>query len=141
MRAASYVCADDRDRQLEAIRRFVERRGWELVGVYAEPSGGRTKRMGFRQLLTAAEQGKVDVVVIARFDCVAGSHRELARVFDDVRKCHVALAFVEEQIDTSADGGDLVFHVMGAVGELDRRLLWTCPGFVDGFGLSGSRHP
>jgi hypothetical protein len=44
MKAAAYIRAprdtpDDGDRQLETIRCFVEGSGWELAGVYAEPSG------------------------------------------------------------------------------------------------------
>jgi DNA invertase Pin-like site-specific DNA recombinase len=77
----------------------------------------------------------VDIIVFARLDCVAGSLREPVQVFDVVRRCRVALASVEEQIDTSRDGGDLVFHVMRAVGQFERR----CHGERIRLGLARAR--
>jgi DNA invertase Pin-like site-specific DNA recombinase len=127
MKAAAYIRTwhdrrDDGDRQLEAIRQFVEGSRWQLTGVYAEPSGSRTDRPQFRRLLAAAEQRTVDVIVIERLDRVAGSLRELVEVFETVRRCRVALVCLEEQINTSTHGGDLVFDVMRVVGQFERRL-------------------
>ena len=127
MKAAAYIRAPldspaDRERQLETIRRFVEASGWQLSGVYAEPSESRRDRPSFRRLLAAAEQRQVDVIVIERLDRVAGSLRELVEVFQDVGRCPVALVCLEEQLDTSTDGGELVFQVMRAVGQFARRL-------------------
>ncbi len=127
LKAAAYIRAphetpDDRERQVETIRRFVESFGWELGGVYAEPSGSRRDRPSLRRLLAAAEQRMVDVIVIERLDRVADSLRELVQVFEAVGRCRVALVCLEEQIDTSRDGGNLIFHVMRAVDQFERRL-------------------
>ncbi len=125
MKAAAYVRAGapgDRDRQLEPIRRRAEGSGWELTDVYADPSGRRGNQPGFRRLLAAAEQRAVDVIIIERLDRLAGSLRELAQLFEDLRRCQVALVSLDEEIDTSTGHGDLVCHVMRAVGRFERRL-------------------
>ena len=125
MKAAAYIRAGasaDRDRQLEPIRRRAEVSGWELVDIYADPSGRRGNRPSFQRLLAAAEQRTVDVIIIERLDCLVGSLRELAHLFEDLRRCQVSLVSLDEEIDTSTGHGDLMCHVMRAVGRFERRL-------------------
>ena len=124
MKAAAYIRAGasaDRDRQLEPIRRRAEVSGWELVDIYADPSGRRGNRPSFQRLPAAAEQRTVDVIIIERLDCLVGSLRELAHLFEDLRRCQVSLVSLDEEIDTSTGHGDLMCHVMRAVGRFERR--------------------
>jgi len=128
MKAAAYIRAphdtpDDREGQLDDIRQFAVQPGWELVGIYTDPpSGRRPDRSSFRRLLADAEQRKFDVVIIQRFDRAAGSLRELVHAFEHFRRCGVAVAFVEEAIDTSTPAETLVWDIMRAVGQFERRL-------------------
>lgn len=128
MRVAAYTRVslgqpDNLKVRLEEIRQLVGGRGWQVVGIYSDlPSGRRGDRSAFRQLLADAARGKFDAVVVPRFDEVAQSLRQLVRTFERFRRRRLAVFFLEENIDTAAPTGALVYHVMAAVGQFERRL-------------------
>ena len=125
MRAAAYLGAGtpgDRDRRLEPVRRRADTSGWELTAVYADGPGRRGARRNVRPLLAAAAQHTVDVIIIERLDHLAGSFRELAHVFDELHHSRVSVVSLDEGIDTSGGDGEVVFRVMRALSQFDRRL-------------------
>jgi len=63
----------------------------------------------------------VDVLIIERLDRLASSVRALVEVFEEIRRCRVALVSLDDEIDTSTGDGGLVFQLMRAVGQFERR--------------------
>ena len=128
MKAAAYarVSTDrrDLDLQLEEIRQFAARKGWTLVATYSDvASGAREDRADFLRLLADAAKGKLRVVIVQRFDRAARSVKQLVEALEHLRRCRVAFVSIKEDVDTSTPAGELIFHVMAAIGQFERALI------------------
>jgi len=70
-----------------------------------------------------ARRGKVDRVIVWRFDRFARSVSHLLRALKEFRPLNVDFVSVTEAIDTSTPMGKRVFTVLAAVAELERSLI------------------
>jgi DNA invertase Pin-like site-specific DNA recombinase len=68
-------------------------------------------------------RGKVDRVIVWRFDRFARSVSHLLRALEEFRALSVDFVSVTESVDTSMPMGKMVFTVLGAVAELERCLI------------------
>ncbi len=128
MKAAAYARAStgkqDLEVQLEEIRQFAARKGWTLVATYADvASGAREDRIDFRRLLADAAKGKLEVVIVQRFDRAARSVKQLVETLEHLRRCRTSFVSLKEDVDTSTPAGELIFHVMAAIGQFERALI------------------
>ena len=128
MKAAAYARVStgrqDLEVQLEEIRQFVARKGWTLVATYADvASGSREDRIDFRRLLADAAKGKLEVVIVQRFDRAARSVKQLVETLEHLRRCRASFVSLKEDVDTSTPAGELIFHVMAAIGQFERALI------------------
>ncbi len=128
MKAAAYARAStgkqDLEVQLEEIRQFAARKGWTLVATYADvASGSREDRIDFRRLLGDAAKGKLEVVIVQRFDRAARSVKQLVETLEHLRRCRTSFVSLKEDVDTSTPAGELIFHVMAAIGQFERALI------------------
>jgi DNA invertase Pin-like site-specific DNA recombinase len=106
------------DQQVERGRRYVEERGWELVGTYVEP--GRSgyhdeRRKVFPALLADIQAGKVDVVVVRHVDRL---YRNLAKAAAFRQFCHVAA--YDQGVDTT-EGDPLPYDIHAVLAEAESR--------------------
>ena len=112
------------DVQFAEIRQYVTLRGWTLVATYAEvASGAKGTRPEFRRLLADAARRKFAAVIVQRFDRAARSVKQLVETLDHLRRCRVAFVSIKEDVDTSTPAGELIFHVMAAIGQFERALI------------------
>ena len=110
--------------QLEEIRQFVAQRGWTLVATYSDvASGAREDRPDFRRVLADAARRRFEAVIVQRFDRAARSVKQLVDALEHLRRCKVAFISLKEDVDTSTPAGELIFHVMAAVGQFERALI------------------
>ncbi len=128
MKAAAYARIStgkqDLDVQLEEIRQFAGRKSWTLVATYSDvASGAREDRTDFRRLLAAAAKGQFGVVIVQRFDRAARSVKQLVETLEHLRRCRVGFVSLKEDVDTSTPAGELIFHVMAAIGQFERALI------------------
>jgi DNA invertase Pin-like site-specific DNA recombinase len=126
--AAAYarVSTDKQDLevQLQEIQQFVDRRGWKLVATYSDvASGAREDRVDFRRLTVDAARRKFDAVVVQRFDRAARSVKQLVETLEHFRHYRVGFVSIKEDVDTSTPAGELIFHVMAAIGQFERALI------------------
>jgi DNA invertase Pin-like site-specific DNA recombinase len=87
VRAAAYARVStgkqDLEVQLEEIRQFAARKGWTLVATYSDvASGAREDRIDFRRLFADAARGKLEVVIVQRFDRAARSVKQLVETLE-----------------------------------------------------------
>lgn len=114
----------DLEVQLEEIRQFVAQHGWALVATYSDvASGAREDRSDFRRVLADAARRKFDAVIVQRFDRAARSVKQLVDTLEHLRGCRVAFISLKEDVDTSTPAGELIFHVMAAIGQFERALI------------------
>jgi DNA invertase Pin-like site-specific DNA recombinase len=85
-------------------------------------SGAKADRIGLAALMmTVLRAG--DTVVIWRLDRLGRSLKNLIELVDRFKAAMVGLRSLPENIDTTSSGGRLVFHLFGALAEIERNLV------------------
>jgi len=114
--ARSYSMEFQPDRSEE----YVRSKGWLVAGLYADPdrTGRNSKRADLQRMIRDIESGKITVVVVHRLDRLYRNLESLLRFLRFLKKHHVRLVSVTEQIDTDSWWGRLVLYVLGALAEM-----------------------
>ena len=115
------------DIQRNAIQAFALSQGWEIVKVYDDLSvtGTVLERPALQRMISDAEDGKFEVILVHRIDRMSRSLKELLRLVEDVLEpMNVALRSVTESfLDTGSPEGKAMFQVFGSFAELDKNQL------------------
>lgn len=85
-----------------------------------EISGAATKRPGLDATLAALQPG--DVLAVWRLDRLGRSTPHLT-VVNDLAQRGIGFQSITEAMDTTTAGGELIFHVMAALAQFERRLI------------------
>jgi DNA invertase Pin-like site-specific DNA recombinase len=120
------------DRQLEATHEYaVDELGVESADleVYRDKSTGTdVERSGYQELISDAEQGGVDHVVVHEVSRVARSISDLERTVEKLREAGVAVHIVSERMVLRPDKEDedpyqrALFQMLGVFAELDAKI-------------------
>jgi len=86
-----------------------------------EISGSVTARPGLDQALDYVRAG--DTLVVWKLDRLGRSLQHLIETVTALHARSVGFRSVTENIDTSTNGGKLVFHIFGALAEFERGLI------------------
>jgi DNA invertase Pin-like site-specific DNA recombinase len=113
------------DSQESELRDFATRRGWSVRRVYEDKgiSGATESRPALNQLMQDCRQRKIDVVAVWKFDRFARSVKQLVTSLAEFQALGIDFVSSTEAIDTSLPMGQLVFHVLGAVAQLERSII------------------
>ncbi|AMY20785.1 DNA-invertase hin [Rhodococcus sp. PBTS 1] len=84
-------------------------------------SGASTTRPALDELLAVVLPG--DTVCVWRLDRLGRNLPHLIELVTDLKSRGVGFASVTEQIDTTTAGGELIFHIFGALASFERQLL------------------
>jgi DNA invertase Pin-like site-specific DNA recombinase len=84
-------------------------------------SGAAVDWPGLAQALDYARPG--DVLVVWRLDRLGRSLKHLIEIVQHLQSRGIELRSLHEQIDTTTPGGQLVFHLFGALAEFERALI------------------
>jgi DNA invertase Pin-like site-specific DNA recombinase len=130
MKAAIYVRVSTNngqnpEMQLEELRAYCKRRGWEIAGEYADTgiSGSKEHRPALDRLLTNCHKRSVDAVVVYRYDRFARSLRQLVNALEEFRALGIEFVSLHEGVDTSTPNGRLVFGIFASIAEFERELI------------------
>lgn len=106
------------------IRAYCEAKGWTLHRVYRDEgiSGKSLDRPGIQSLISDLKTNGVDVVVILKLDRLTRSVRDLGRLIEDLFN-GVALASVEESLDSTSANGRMVINLLGTVAQWEREII------------------
>ncbi len=133
MRAVGYIRVSTEEQAREGVslatqetrvRAFCEAKGWELLRVYRDPgaSGKSLQRPGIQALLSDLKGNGADVIVIVKLDRLTRSVRDLGSLIHDLFR-GVALASVDESLDSSTASGRMVMNLLGTVAEWEREVV------------------
>lgn len=84
-------------------------------------SGSRFDRPGLNRALRVLKPG--DTLVVWRLDRLGRSLKHLIETVERLKERGVHFASLQEAIDTSSAGGNLIFQIMGALAEFERKLI------------------
>ena len=129
-RAALYARVSTRngqnpEMQLEELRAYCQRRGWEVADEYVDQgiSGAKEQRPALNRLLADCRKRLVDAVVVYRYDRFARSLRQLVNALEEFRVLGVDFISLHEGVDTSTPNGRLVFGIFASIAEFERELI------------------
>ena len=111
--------------QLEEVREFCRRRGWEVAGEYVDEgiSGSKEHRPALDRLLSDCRRRAVDAVIVYRYDRFARSLRQLVNALEEFRALGIDFVSLHEGVDTSTPNGRLVFGIFATIAEFERELI------------------
>ncbi|NMP25071.1 recombinase family protein [Sulfobacillus harzensis] len=84
-------------------------------------SGSTTDRPGLSEALMYARPG--DVLVVWRLDRLGRSLAHLIQVVQELQDKNIGFRSLQENMDTTTSGGQLIFHIFGALAEFERALI------------------
>ena len=130
MRAALYcrvstTAGQSVEMQLRDLRQLAEQRGFEIVGEYCDEgvSGSCDSRPQLDRMLSDAQRGKFQAILIWRLDRLGRSLQHLVRLFENFRAWNVALISFGEGLDFSTSMGKLFYQLSGAFAEFERDCI------------------
>jgi DNA invertase Pin-like site-specific DNA recombinase len=128
LRAALYarVSTDEQDLrpQVESLTAYAAQRKWKITA-YSDQgiSGAQSSRPALDRLMAAARAGRLDVVLVWKFDRFARSTQHLLEALEVFRAHGIQFVSLTEGIDTSTAAGKMVFTFLAAVAEFERELI------------------
>lgn len=84
-------------------------------------SGAKAERIGLAQALSYVREG--DTLVVWRLDRLGRSLKHLIETISKLNNRKIGFKSITENIDTTTSGGKLVFHIFGALAELERDII------------------
>jgi DNA invertase Pin-like site-specific DNA recombinase len=84
-------------------------------------SGMKANRPGLDKALEQLRNG--DTLVVWRLDRLGRSLKDLISRAEELKEMGVGLKSLQESIDTTSSGGQLIFHMFGALAEFERNLI------------------
>lgn len=112
------VSTDDQDLRLQLDA--LQRAGCERV-FSDKASGAKADRAGLTEALDYARAG--DTLTVWRIDRLGRSLSQLIDLVGRLKATGVHLCSLQEHIDTTTAGGELVFHVFAAMAQFERALI------------------
>src|SRR5579883_2525421 len=111
--------------QLEELRAYCERRGWEIIEEFTDTgiSGSKESRPALNRLLISARRRRFDAVLVYRYDRFARSLRQLVNALSEFDALGIHFVSLHEGVDTSTPNGRLVFGIFASIAEFERELI------------------
>lgn len=102
--------------QEDALKRL----GCETV--YSDVASGiKTARPGLTKALSHLRKG--DTLVVWKLDRLGRSLVHLIQTIKELNEKQIGFRSLQENIDTNTSGGQLIFHIFGALAEFERELI------------------
>lgn len=123
----SRVSTDGQDPevQLQALRAHAAQRNWIIVEEFVDHgySGAKEKRPALDRMMKAAWAGKLQAVLVWRFDRFARSTKHLITALEQFRSLNINFISLQEQFDTATPIGHAMFTIIGAMAQLERDII------------------
>src|SRR3954451_8686796 len=84
-------------------------------------SGAKTERKGLEEAISYVRAG--DMIAVWRLDRLGRSLQHLIETIGKLDARNIGFKSLTENIDTTTSGGNLIFHIFGALAEFERNLI------------------
>ena len=84
-------------------------------------SGAKTSRPGLHAAISHLRKG--DTLVVWRLDRLGRSLAHLIETVKELNDKGIGFKSLQENIDTTTSGGQLIFHIFGALAQFERELI------------------
>lgn len=84
-------------------------------------SGAKTARPGLHSAMSHLRKG--DSLVVWKLDRLGRSLAHLIQTIKELNDKGIGFKSLQENIDTTTSGGQLIFHIFGALAEFERELI------------------
>lgn len=113
------------DGQISRCKAYCVSQGWEVVDIYFEDgeSAKDLNRPELQRLLSDAEKGLFDVVLVYKLDRLTRSVRDLHSLLDTFEKYGIKFRSATEIYDTTTAMGKLFITIVAALAEWERGNL------------------
>jgi len=116
-----YMRCSTADQNLDLQRDALEKAGCERIFKDNGVSGATTERPGLTEALACVREG--DVLVVWKLDRLGRSLRHLIEVVNGLEARGVQVRSLTEGFDTTTAAGKMLFHVIGALAEMERSII------------------
>jgi putative DNA-invertase from lambdoid prophage Rac len=130
MRAAIYARVSTSDQnnaiQIRELTDYVQRRGWQLAGIYQDQmSGAKASRPGLDRLVADARVRRFDAVLVWKLDRFGRSLVRCVSGIQELASLGVRFIATSQGLDTdeSNPASKLLLHILAAVAQFERELI------------------
>jgi putative DNA-invertase from lambdoid prophage Rac len=128
VRAGLYARVSTHDQQTlplqrQAMREYVERRGWTVALEVKEVGSGASVRILRQKLLDAARRRDLDFVVVWRLDRWGRSMADLVTTLQELRDLDVGFVSLTEALDLTTPSSRAMAGLLAVFAEFEREIL------------------
>lgn len=110
--------------QLEELRAYCQARGWTIFKEYSDTvSGSTAKRPGLDHLLGHVRVGRIDCVLIWKYDRMSRSLTHLIDTVDMLSQFNCNFISLKENFDTTTPVGRCMVSMIAAFAEFERSTI------------------
>jgi DNA invertase Pin-like site-specific DNA recombinase len=130
MRVIGYARVSSKDQDLEIqiqeIKKFCDYRGFELVKIFTDKASGKDiNREGFQDMMSVLHKKTLGAegLVVYKIDRIGRSLKNLIDIIDDLAKHQIQFISITDNFDTTTPQGTLMFQMVGAFAEYERKII------------------
>jgi len=116
-----YCRVSTKDQNVDLQKDALKAAGCEVIFDDVGISGVKATRPGLDKALACVRSG--DVLVIWKLDRLGRSLRNLIELVSDLKEREVQFRSLTEGFDTTTPAGRVLFHIIGALAEMERDLI------------------
>ena len=109
--------------QLEAMRAYAERKGWQIALTVEEVGSGAKTRPRREELLRAARRKEMDIIVVWRLDRWGRSLVDLIATLQELTALRVGFVSLSEALDLTTPSGRAFAGMLAVFAEFERDIL------------------
>jgi putative DNA-invertase from lambdoid prophage Rac len=109
--------------QLEAMRAYAERKGWQIALMVEEVGSGAKTRPRREELLRATRRREIDVIVVWRLDRWGRSLVDLIATLQELTVLKVGFVSLTEALDLTTPSGRAFAGMLAVFAEFERDIL------------------
>jgi DNA invertase Pin-like site-specific DNA recombinase len=109
--------------QIQALKKYAKSRRWKIALQIEEVGSGASDRPKREELLKAARQRKIDVIIVWRLDRWGRSVSDLVGTLEELNELEVGFISLMEALDLTTAAGRAMAKLLAVFSEFERDLL------------------